>query len=1027
MELEKINAESLKGEQDPELLNLHLRLHQLWGQVAAGARINKELLLNAHTFVRKEMNHRGFSHFSRGGIDDAERELAAKNAEPTPNPWAICRAMQKKEDWPESKYESCVLDMKKKLGIPISTTHEEFDERRGTLPIFSSGVLNDGVGIMLTDILDSYDRPFMVQEAAVSLVGGVAIRGFSQDDADLLVRIPDERELRRRIHFRIGRGAPEKLQEHLQILDDAGPFTDFLPLYDLWMVPRQNPKLFLMSEGFFDLPWTDDEILDFMAAPFSVYGGKRFLAGKIAPLIPPHERYVEPFAGAAAVLFAKEPSREEILTDIDPQKIFGLNFLKTMTEEQRKALMRKDWENSKERFDALRDSKPVNPVDRFYRYMYCQWVSFGAMGKHWAKSCYEPGRAIRYFETKAPRFKERLKNVRIELMDWKDSIKRFDVPGAFFYIDPPYIGTQNKGADFFHEPSAKELFGTIQGIKGKWILSNHDVPELKRMFSRFHVRKVDVPTRVDQVHPEARHVRGELLISNFPTQVQQRSIAATEILMKEVAIPRAASKETAGEARTSAREDRVEPFRFFSMPKPTMGTVPNEPFTIMNFVALFDVQDFPVFSSKKFDGGRHQIHRMGDRVMILSEDGVDHTHRVPKIVEAVRRLRHDSLVIDTEIEMWFGGIHQPREKTNGFLKSQGPGDDSDLVANVFDVLYLDGKDIHGQPIERRLEALESLGISQSTNGVPKTGGLNRVVHMSSKSREELAVQTRILREFPGSEGNVAKKHGTSYDLFGATDDTWIKFRNTAIIRAVVVRKVETKVPGTFNFVLGLPFDPKKFNSRHDLVAESKFGKVTLTGKTFSSEKVKPETGEVVEVEFSPLEHRIDEDGFESASLVLPRVLSKTSERPDTISEAISIAKTGRTYYKMAANRQWDGEEFAEVRRGLVMKEPYGTLIREKKKTAIIKTVKFDIANELFVLVEGDYGLGMIRLSKPETITLDEFKRREPQHLIPAESDFYQGRKELYFYRITEWKPFREPREIKRPQGPQVLISEVKFV
>ena len=46
-----------------------------------------------------------------------------------------------------------------------------------------------------------------------------------------------------------------------------------------------------------------------MKPPFTYFGGKTAIAEQIADLLPPHEHYVEPFAGSLAVLLAKPPRR----------------------------------------------------------------------------------------------------------------------------------------------------------------------------------------------------------------------------------------------------------------------------------------------------------------------------------------------------------------------------------------------------------------------------------------------------------------------------------------------------------------------------------------------------------------------------------------------------------------------------------------------------------------------------------------------------------------------------------------------
>jgi DNA adenine methylase len=65
-----------------------------------------------------------------------------------------------------------------------------------------------------------------------------------------------------------------------------------------------------------------------MKTPLSYYEGKQRLATRILGTIPEHQVYCEPFCGGAAIFFAKEPSKVEIINDTNGEIINFYEVLK---------------------------------------------------------------------------------------------------------------------------------------------------------------------------------------------------------------------------------------------------------------------------------------------------------------------------------------------------------------------------------------------------------------------------------------------------------------------------------------------------------------------------------------------------------------------------------------------------------------------------------------------------------------------------------------------------------------------------
>ena len=76
-------------------------------------------------------------------------------------------------------------------------------------------------------------------------------------------------------------------------------------------------------------------------SPFKWVGGKSRLRKAIIPLIPAHTCYIEPFAGAAWVLFGKPPSSVEVINDIDQELI---NFFRVVKENPEELIGSFEWE-----------------------------------------------------------------------------------------------------------------------------------------------------------------------------------------------------------------------------------------------------------------------------------------------------------------------------------------------------------------------------------------------------------------------------------------------------------------------------------------------------------------------------------------------------------------------------------------------------------------------------------------------------------------------------------------------------------
>lgn len=216
---------------------------------------------------------------------------------------------------------------------------------------------------------------------------------------------------------------------------------------------------------------------------FGSYGGKRALAHRIASYIPYHKTYVEPFAGGAAVLFAKDPSPQEVINDRDAEISFMYRFIRDHTPEERSALAKRNWVINRETHERLKKMKPSTDMDRFYKSYYLTRSSYG---KQRGGSFNPANEGVTIdFENNITRAQQRLKNVVVHNKDYVDVLKKYDDENTFFYIDPPYPGTFNLFDFGFRE---EEFVKALKNLKADWIVSY--TGERANAFKGFNVYRV---------------------------------------------------------------------------------------------------------------------------------------------------------------------------------------------------------------------------------------------------------------------------------------------------------------------------------------------------------------------------------------------------------------------------------------------------------------------------------------------------------------------------------------------------------
>lgn len=224
------------------------------------------------------------------------------------------------------------------------------------------------------------------------------------------------------------------------------------------------------------------------------------------------------FAGAAWLLFKKpDVSKAEVINDINVELVtlyrVVQNHLDELVRYFRWMLV------SRDEFERLHRVMPdtLTDIQRAARFFYMLKTGFSSKVNSTTFGMSTTGRPalnLLRIEEDLSAAHLRLATVYVENMPFADLIRRYDRLHTFFYVDPPYHGSEDDyGKGLFSRGDFAVLAGLLAGIKGKFIMSINDTPEIRKLYGRFRVRTV--PTRYSLGGADRAGTVRELLVMNF--------------------------------------------------------------------------------------------------------------------------------------------------------------------------------------------------------------------------------------------------------------------------------------------------------------------------------------------------------------------------------------------------------------------------------------------------------------------------------------------------------------------------------
>lgn len=222
------------------------------------------------------------------------------------------------------------------------------------------------------------------------------------------------------------------------------------------------------------------------------HGGKFLQADGIIALFPPHDRYIEPFGGAASVLLLKPRCRAEVYNDLDAELV---NLFRVLQDERLAQRLVSELELTPFARDEFNNAyRPARSrTERARRLIIRSFMGFGSDGAtgeyrtgfraNSNRSGTTPAADWRNYPDALRLIIDRMRGVVIEHRDAIDVMRAHDAPTALHFVDPPYLmetrsraNRRRGGGIYRHELTTEQhitLLADLRTLQGMVVLCGY--------------------------------------------------------------------------------------------------------------------------------------------------------------------------------------------------------------------------------------------------------------------------------------------------------------------------------------------------------------------------------------------------------------------------------------------------------------------------------------------------------------------------------------------------------------------------